>query len=233
MSMLVTRTDAGFYCARGDFHIDPWQPVTRAVLTHAHGDHARRGSAHYLAAEPGERVLRTRLGPDADIETMAYGASVAMNGVRVSFHPAGHILGSAQVRIECGGEVWVISGDYKTEADDTCVPFELVRCHTFVTESTFGLPIYQWGPPTATLESIADWWRECRDAGRPAVLFAYALGKAQRVLSSVRHLDIGPIVTHGAVERLTADYRASGVPMPETTSVGDHGRACDWAGALV
>ncbi len=230
---LLVRSPAGLYCERGDFYIDPWQPVARAIVTHAHGDHARRGAAGYLAVETGARVLRTRLGDEAVIETVPYGAPVLINGVRVSLHPAGHILGSAQVRVEYQGEVWVVSGDYKIERDETCTPFELVPCHTFVTESTFGLPVFRWTSQDDVMREIVDWWRANRDEGRASVLFAYALGKAQRVLAGVRHADVGPIVTHGAVERLTEDYRLSGVVMPNTTSVGEHPKSRNWAGALV
>src|SRR4051794_14083986 len=137
MPDLLERTDAGLYCRQGDFFIDPWQPVPRAVVTHSHADHARRGSARYLAAREGEAVLRTRIGSDAPIDFLRYGEECEHNGVRVSLHPAGHILGSAQVRLEHRGEVWVVSGDYKTEPDPTCAPFEPVRCHVFVSESTF------------------------------------------------------------------------------------------------
>jgi putative mRNA 3-end processing factor len=230
---LLARTPAGLYCERGDFYIDPWQPVERAIITHAHGDHARRGAATYLATDASARVLRTRLGDDAQIETVPYGAPVSIHGVRVSLHPAGHILGSAQIRVEYQGEIWVVSGDYKTEPDETCAPFELVPCHTFVTESTFGLPIFRWTPERNVLDDIVGWWRENRDAGRASVLFAYALGKAQRILAGVRDAGIGAIVTHGAVERLTEDYRLSGVAMPPTTSAGDHPRTRNWEGALV
>ena len=142
--MLLTHTDHGLYCAAGDFFVDPWQPVGRAVITHAHGDHARPGSTAYLCAAPGEGILRLRMGSDAHIETLPYGATTHLNGVAVSFHPAGHILGSAQVRVAHGGETWVVSGDYKTDPDPTCAPFESVPCDTFITEATFGLPIYRW-----------------------------------------------------------------------------------------
>src|SRR5690349_14139746 len=142
---LLRMTSHGLFCEAGDFFVDPWQPVDRAVITHAHGDHARWGSRHYLGSREGERVLRTRLGPEARIESLEYGEPVTLgDGVRLSLHPAGHILGSAQVRIERGGEVWVVSGDYKVEPDPTCTPFDPIRCHGFITESTFGLPIYRW-----------------------------------------------------------------------------------------
>jgi putative mRNA 3-end processing factor len=231
--VLLRTTEQGLYCEAGGFHVDPWLPVDRAVITHAHGDHARWGSRSYLAARPGERVLRTRLGPDARITTVQYGETVEMNGVRVSLHPAGHILGSAQVRVDHRGEVWVASGDYKTEPDPTCVPFEPVRCHTFVTESTFGLPIFRWTPQAEAFRDIRAWWRANREAGRASIIFAYALGKAQRVLAGLLGADDGPIFTHGAVERLNEDYRASGVALPPTTHAVSQPRGYDWSGALI
>jgi putative mRNA 3-end processing factor len=231
--VLLRTTDHGLYCEVGGFHVDPWLPVDRAVITHAHGDHARWGSRSYLAARAGERVLRTRLGPDAHISTLEFGEPVDINGVRVSFHPAGHILGSGQVRVEHRGEVWVASGDYKTEPDPTCTPFEPVRCHTFITESTFGLPIYRWPPQADAFRDIRAWWRANREAGRASIVFAYALGKAQRVLAGLLDAGEGPIFTHGAVERLNEDYRASGVALPRTSSATAQPRGYDWSGALI
>ena len=231
--LLLATTERGLYCAAGDFYIDPWQPVDRAVITHAHGDHARWGSQRYLCSAEGVRVLRTRIGPDAAIESVDYGAPVSINGVRVSLHPAGHILGSAQIRVEHQGEVWVVSGDYKTERDSTCTPFEPVRCHTFVTESTFGLPIYRWSPQREVFADIAAWWRGNVATGRASVIFAYALGKAQRLLAGLIDQPIGPIFTHGAVERLNRDYRAGGVSLPETTYAGLAPRGQSYAGALI
>ena len=231
--LLLETTERGLHCAVGDFYVDPWVPVERAIITHAHGDHAHGGSARYLCAREGERVLSTRLGPGAAIETIEFGEPVTINGVRVSLHPAGHILGSAQVRVEHRGEVWVVSGDYKTEPDPTCSPFEPVRCHTFVTESTFGLPIYRWSPQHEIFADVAAWWRANRDAGRASILFAYALGKAQRVLAGILGAECGPIFTHGAVERLNRDYRRSGVDLPVTSYAGSEPRGRDWAGSLI
>jgi putative mRNA 3-end processing factor len=231
--MLLRTTDHGLFCEAGGFHIDPWLPVDRAVITHAHGDHARWGSRRYLAARAGEGVLRTRLGPAADISVVEYAEAVDVNGVRVSLHPAGHVLGSAQVRVEHRGEVWVASGDYKTESDPTCAPFEPVRCHTFVTESTFGLPIYRWPPQAEAFRDIRTWWRGNREAGRASIVFAYALGKAQRVLAGLLEEGEGSIFTHGAVERLNQDYRAAGVALPPTTHAASQPRGRDWSGALV
>ena len=206
-------TDRGLYCEAADLYIDPWLPVDRAVITHAHGDHARWGSRHYLASREGARVLRTRLGEQASIELLDYGETREVNGVRVTLVPAGHILGSAQVRLEHRGEVWVVSGDYKTEPDPTCTAFEPVRCHTFITESTFGLPIYRWSAQQQTFADMRAWWRENAEHGRASLVYAYALGKAQRVLAGMLGAGIGPVYTHGAVERLTLDYRASGVAL--------------------
>lgn len=178
-------------------------------------------------------MLRTRLGANASIETMEYGRTIEVNGVRVSLHPAGHILGSAQVRVEHRGEVWVVSGDYKTEPDPTCTPFETVRCHTFVTESTFGLPIYRWQPQQEIVAEMRAWWRANREAGRASIIFGYALGKAQRIIASFLEAAEGPIYTHGAVERLNRDYREAGVPLPTTTYASAMPRGHDWSNALV
>ena len=233
--MLLKVTSSGLYCEAGDFFVDPWQPVQRAVVTHAHGDHARRDSASYLTTQAGQRVLRTRMGASSKIQAIPYGEAVIINGVRVSLHPAGHILGSAQVRVEHQGEVVVVSGDYKTEADATCATFDIQRCHTFITESTFGLPIYRWQPQIEVFQKINDWWRANQADGKCSILYGYALGKAQRLLAGVDP-SIGPIYTHGAVERLNQDYRASGIPLPPTTYVADaltpRGKA-DWKGSLV
>ncbi|MEP6732504.1 MAG: ligase-associated DNA damage response exonuclease [bacterium] len=226
-------TERGLYCAAADIYIDPWLPVERAVITHAHGDHARWGSRHYLASREGARVLRTRLGPDASIELLDYGESHDINGVSLTLVPAGHILGSAQVRLEHRGEVWVVSGDYKTEPDPTCSPFEPVRCHTFITESTFGLPIYRWCAQEETFAGMRAWWRENAERGQASLVYAYALGKAQRVLAGMLGADIGPVYTHGAVERLTADYRATGVELHATTPVASLPKGTSYAGSLI
>ncbi|MEP7066786.1 MAG: ligase-associated DNA damage response exonuclease [Gemmatimonadota bacterium] len=231
--MLLRITDRGLYCEAGAFHIDPWQPVERAIITHAHGDHARWGSRHYLASHEGRRVLRTRLGGDASIQTVGYGEPVHLNGVRVSLHPAGHILGSAQIRVEHEGEVWVASGDYKVDPDPTCTPFESVRCHTFITESTFGLPIYRWRSQSEVFAEIREWWSGNARVGRASIIYAYALGKAQRVLAGLVDAEIGSIYTHGAVERLTRDYRDSGIPLPPTRHASEMPRGHDFGGSLI
>ena len=231
--MLLRLTERGLYCEAGDFYVDPWLPVPRAVITHAHGDHARWGSERYLGSREGGRVLRTRLGPQAVIRDVEFGETIDLDGVRVSLHPAGHVLGSAQVRVEHRGEIWVVSGDYKTEPDPTCTPFEPLRCHTFITESTFGLPIYRWRPQTEVFEDIRGWWRANATAGRASMLFAYALGKAQRLLAGLREDPVGPIYTHGAVERLNRDYRESGVALAPTTYASGLSRGHDFSGSLI
>jgi putative mRNA 3-end processing factor len=227
---LVVQRPEGLYCPAGDFHIDPWRPVARAVITHAHADHARRGHGAYLAAAPGAGVLRARLG-DITLETLPYGASVVIGGVRVSLHPAGHVLGSAQVRLEHRGRTWVVSGDYylcgaaaeagvplAAEANRTCDAFEPVRCDVFVTESTFGLPIYRWRPQAEVLAEVDAWWRGNAQEGRASLLLAYSFGKAQRLLAGVDP-SIGPIVVHGAVESVNEAYRAAGVALPPTLAL--------------
>jgi putative mRNA 3-end processing factor len=229
--MLLARRPEGLYCEAGDFFVDPWRPVARAVITHAHADHARTGHGAYLAAAPAEGVLRARLG-DIALRTVAYGEAVDVNGVRVSLHPAGHVLGSAQVRIEHRGEVWAVSGDFKVEPDPTCAAFEPVRCHTFVTESTFGLPIYRWAPSAAVFADVNAWWRANAEAGRASVLFCYAFGKAQRILAGVDP-SIGPIVCHGAIEPLNRAYRAAGVALPPTRLVTEVADKASLGRALV
>lgn len=228
--LVVTRPE-GLYCPPGDFHIDPWRPVSRAVITHAHADHARTGHASYLAAADAERVLRARLG-NIVLQTVPYGARTRINGVTVSLHPAGHVLGSAQVRLEHAGRVWVVSGDYKLEADGTCVPFEPVKCETFITESTFGLPVYRWRTQAAVMAEINAWWSANADAARASVLFCYSFGKAQRILAGVNP-SIGPIVCHGAIEPLNEAYRASGVRLPDTKRVSEVTDAATTRRALV
>ncbi len=216
---LIVQRPEGLYCPAGDFHIDPWRPVPRAVITHAHADHARRGHGAYLATAVSAGVLRARLG-DIALQGLAYGEAVLLNGVRVSLHPAGHVLGSAQVRVEHRGRVWVASGDYfasghEADANATCAPFEPVRCDCFITESTFGLPIYRWRPQAEVLAEVNAWWAANAAAGRASLLLGYSFGKAQRLLAGL-DAGIGPIVAHGAVEPLNAAYLAAGVALPAT-----------------
>ena len=220
MNALLKRTPNGLYCPTGDFTIDPRHPVKRAVITHAHADHARPGSGFYLCTIECRGVLQARLGPAADIRTLDYGETLDLDGVTLSLHPAGHILGAAQVRLEKDGFTCVVSGDYKTVRDPTCRPLEPLRCQHFISESTFGLPIFRWPAAVQVIGEIESWWRENQAQNRTSVLFAYALGKAQRIIASLE-TDIGAILTHGAVEAVNQVYRASGVPLPTTRHVGD------------
>ncbi|NBC94955.1 MAG: ligase-associated DNA damage response exonuclease [Deinococcus-Thermus bacterium] len=228
---VLTFTDRGIYCPAGDFFVDPWRPVDRALITHGHADHARWGHRRYLATEGTAPVMRHRLG-DIRLETVRFGETRRIGDATVSYHPAGHVPGSAQIRVEVGGETWVVSGDYKLEADGLSEPFEPVRAHAFVTECTFGLPIFSWAPQAQVVAEIEDWWRANAAAGRASVLGAYALGKAQRVLAAVDPA-IGPILTHGAVEATNAVLRAQGLPLPETVPVTAAVSGKDHPGALV
>jgi putative mRNA 3-end processing factor len=231
MEDLVVQRPEGLYCPPGDFYIDPWRPVARAVITHAHADHARYGHGHYLASAEAEGVLRVRLG-DIHLQALPYGERLSHHGVTVSLHPAGHVLGSSQVRLEHGGRVWVASGDYKVAPDPTCAPFEPVRCDTFITESTFGLPIYRWCPDGEVFADIDAWWARNASHGRASVLCCYSFGKAQRVLSGIDP-SIGPIVVHGAVQPLNAAYRAAGVSLPDTRLVTEVADKADLRRCLV
>jgi len=229
---LITLTSSGLYCKQGDFYIDPWKPVKKAVVTHAHADHAYRGNQRYLVPKAGEQLTRIRLDEGAIITTQDYGKTTTIDGVKLSFHPAGHILGSSQVRVEYKGEVWVVSGDYKLTPDATCAPFESIKCDHFITEATFGLPIYRWPPTQQIFDEINGWWRRNIEKGKASVLFAYALGKAQRVMSGLDR-SLGRIFTHGSVERLTQAYREGGVDLPETTYAGSVTNKKEFAGAMI
>ena len=229
---LVVSTPEGLYCPAGDFHIDPSRPVPRAVITHGHGDHARPGMGIYHVAEQGLPILQWRLG-EQDYRVHALGEHVRIGGALVSFHPAGHVLGSTQVRIEAGGEVWVASGDYKRDPDPTCLPFEVVPCDVFITESTFGLPIYRWPLASAVARDIVEWREECAANGEAAILYCYALGKAQRVLAELAAHTDRPAFVHGAIDAGVQVYREAGVAMLDTRRVADEARGADFAGELV
>lgn len=229
---LLEQTRSGIYCPIGGFFIDPWRPVEKAVITHAHFDHARPGSKTYLTTEHSKDIMRLRLGKEVDITAARYGQTFNINGLKLSLHPAGHVLGSAQIRIEHNGEVWVVSGDYKTETDSTCAPFEQLRCHTFVTESTFGLPVFRWSPQNEIFNHINNWWKMNQMQDRTSILFAYALGKAQRIISGLNP-EIGPIFAHGAVENVNHCYRMAGIQMPATHYAGSQADKNAFAGAIV
>ncbi len=226
---VLTFTAEGIYCPAGDFHIDPWRPVARALITHGHSDHARWGMHSYLATDQALPVIRKRLG-DITAEGIAYGEQRRIGGATVSFHPAGHVPGSAQIRVEVGGEVWVVSGDYKTEADGLAEPFEPVPCHAFISECTFGLPIFRWEPQPMVMERISDWWAANAAAGKTSILGAYSFGKAQRLMAGLAGR--GPILTHGAVEEMTQTLRQQGYRLPETIRVTPEVTAKTHPGAL-
>lgn len=222
----------GLYCEAGDFYVDPWRPVERAIVTHGHSDHASWGHHYYLCSKPSAPILNVRLGEEIRIQALDFGEEITIGGAKISLHPAGHILGSAQVRVEVSGEVWVVSGDYKTEADPTTEPFEPVKCHTFITETTFGLPIYRWRPKALIFDEINAWWTENQAKGKASLLMGYSLGKAQRILAGV-DASIGPILIHGALTRLTDVYRDQGINLPQTRNALEFGRGFDFSKALV
>ncbi len=236
MADLLACDDRGLFCERGGFHIDPWKPVPLAVITHAHSDHARAGSGRYIASASSERVLRIRLGAEIELRALRFGEAVTLGAVRVSLHPAGHVLGSAQVRVETpDGEVWVAAGDYKRAADPTCEPFEVVPCDVFISEATFALPVYRWPSAESVAEQMLAWWDSNRASGRASIVLSYSLGKAQRLLAELMRAEsrrgdgerprLGgierPIYLHGAVDGMVRAYREGGVELPETRAMSD------------
>jgi putative mRNA 3-end processing factor len=223
---MIADSAQGLYCAAGAFHLDPSGPVERAVITHAHGDHARAGSGAYLCTPQTAALIRRRVGESAVIETLQYGERRRIGEVTISLHPAGHMLGSAQVRIEGAQGVWVLSGDYKREADPTCAPFEPLRCDVFITETTYALPLFRWEERAAS--EVLAWWQG--NARKASVLFCYALGKAQRLLAELAQLTDRPVFAHGAVEAFAQIYREAGVRLLPTRALGDEQK---FAGELV
>ena len=213
---LLEFNDKGIYCSQADVYLDPWKPVKNAIITHGHADHARWGHERYITHSSNVPIIKHRLGIN-NVVGKEWNESFVINNVKFSFHPAGHIIGSAQIRVEHKGEVWVFTGDYKTEDDGISVPYEPVRCHTFITECTFGLPVFKWLPQAQVMDDVNNWWAENRAEGKTSVLFGYSLGKAQRLL---KFLDpsIGTIYTHGAIENMTQVLRSQ-VDFPETTLV--------------
>lgn len=214
---LVSFTDKGLYCGQGDFYVDPWKPVDRAIITHAHSDHAHAGSKYYLCHRLTKPLLQLRLG-DNEYQSVEWGESLFLNGVQVTLYPAGHIIGSSQVRIEYHGEVWVISGDYKIENDGLSGSFEAIPCNTFVTESTFGLPIYTWKPQRQIFLDIQNWIIKNKEAGKVSVIIAYSLGKAQRLLPVIAEVNPS-IFVHGAVFNINETLRQAGIELPEAKKV--------------
>jgi putative mRNA 3-end processing factor len=225
-------TDRGIYCAAGDFYIDPWLPVPRALITHGHADHAYPDMGSYLATTAAAPVMQHRLGADARIDTMNYGETRQIGDATVSFYPAGHVPGSAQIRVCVNGEIWVASGDYKTVDDGLSEPFEPVTCHAFITESTFGLPVFRWTAQDVLAQELNTWWAANVAAGRPSVLGAYALGKAQRLMRTVNP-DIGPILTVTAIENTNQVLRTQGITLPDTVRITEDVSAKTHPGALI
>ncbi|PZW43880.1 putative mRNA 3-end processing factor [Mesonia algae] len=203
---LLVFNDKGIYCQAADVYLDPWKPVKKAIISHGHADHSRWGHQQYITHYSNVAIIKHRLG-DITVAGKEWNEAFTINGVKFSLHPAGHIIGSSQIRVEYKGEVWVFTGDYKTEDDGLAVPYEVVKCHTFITECTFGLPAFKWVPQEQVFNDINTWWQQNRDDGKTSVLFGYSLGKAQRIL---KHLDtsIGQIYTHGAVENMTEVIRS-------------------------
>ncbi|MDW8273471.1 MAG: ligase-associated DNA damage response exonuclease [Chitinophagales bacterium] len=214
MSQLLKFTQKGIFCEEGNFYIDPWRPVDFAIITHAHSDHARYGCKHYLAHKDSKPVLRLRLGENISLQTLDYGDTIYINGVSVSLYPSGHIIGAAQIKVEYKGEIWVVAGDYKLQNDGICTPFEPVKCHTFITESTFALPVYRWKPQKQIFDEIHMWWRQNASKGKVSILCGYALGKAQR-LSKYLNPELGKIFLHGAVANVNAALINSGIDIPD------------------
>ncbi len=231
MAALIEFTEKGLYCRAGDFYIDPWKPVERAVITHAHSDHARWGNKYYLCHHDTKPLLQQRLGMN-QYQSIGWNESIYFNGVRVSLHPAGHIIGSAQIRVELNGEIWVVSGDYKTENDGLSGQFEPIKCHSFITESTFGLPIYNWKPQVEIYNDIKNWIRKNQVAGKTSVLIAYSLGKAQRLLQPLSEVS-DRIFVHGAVYNMHMALVNAGWKLPDVEKVNHDTKKEDLKGTVV
>lgn len=229
---LLEFTERGIYCQKAGIFIDPTRGVPKALITHAHSDHARQGCQHYLCTQTTAPILRYRLRGQHNIQAIQYGESLDIHGVKFSFHPAGHIVGSAQIRVEDQGEIWVVSGDYKTQPDNVSEEFELVRCHTFVTESTFGLPVYQWPSSRRVFSEINAWWESNSSQGITSVLSAYALGKAQRIIQNVDH-SIGPVFCHSAIEETNEIIRSAGIGLKTTRNLSEKAGNDELSRALV
>lgn len=231
MSLLIN-TAEGLYCPAAQAWIDPHRPVTRALITHAHADHARPGCDEYWATTSSAGILRQRLGQSINLRTLNYKQQQQIGNAVVSFHSAGHVLGSAQIRLEVNGEVWVVTGDYKRCPDPSCEPFDPVPCDVLITEATFALPIYRWSDGSTLAHSIKEWWQG--DRSRPSLLFCYAFGKAQRVMAELAAIGVDDeVLLHGAVETVTRHYRDLSVPMVPSRPVSELPRKESLAGRLV
>ncbi|MEY4259936.1 MAG: hypothetical protein RL656_909 [Bacteroidota bacterium] len=217
---LLVHTALGLYCPKADVYLDPWKPVKKAILSHGHADHARWGSSSYLCTPTAAPVIKYRLG-DINLETLPFGEEKLINGVSFSFHPAGHILGSAQIKVSYKGEMVVFSGDYKTANDGFSEAFEPVKCHTFITESTFGLPVYHWQDQKWVFNEMEEWCKNNRNNGQLSILYGYSLGKAQRILQGLPE-SVGPIFTHSTIEAVLNVMRNQGVSLKNTIPVNEH-----------
>lgn len=232
MAELIALTDRGLYCEAGDFYIDAWKPVHRNFVTHGHADHAHSGMGEYWCVPESAAILQWRLGAQ-NYRYLPYGQRQQIGDVTVSLHPAGHILGSAQVRIEHAGEVWVFTGDFKRDPDPTCLPFEVVLCDVFICEATFAFPMYAWPAMDAEIQRMLSWLDDCAAQGKAAVLYAYSLGKAQRVLAHLHNRLTQPVLLHGAMVRGVQVYRDAGIPMAATQALLDLPKDTDFVGRLV
>ncbi|GJL73860.1 MAG: DNA ligase-associated DEXH box helicase [Nitrosomonas sp.] len=214
---LVKMTEQGLYCEPGNFYIDPHSgPVENAVITHAHSDHARNVANKFFATKSSAPILYKRLGSHIDLNTHHYREIFYLKDTKVSFHSAGHILGSAQVRIECNNEVWLVTGDFKRDQDPSCEPYEVVMCDTLISEATFALPVYRWAPSSDIAKDILAWWENNISSQQTSILFCYALGKAQRVLAELDKISSRKVLLHGAISPLVEIYRDAGIAMPRT-----------------
>ncbi len=210
----VTYTKKGIYCKPGKFYLDPWYPVDYAIISHGHADHARWGNKKYLCHHHSKPILQHRIGSHINVQSLGYNETIVINGVKVTFHPAGHIIGSAQIKLEYKGYVVVFTGDYKTQPDFLTVPFEPVKCHEFITESTFGLPIYKWKSEERLQQELVQWILENQKKNRTSVFFGYSLGKAQRILKLVEN--VAPIYVHNAIHKLNLAINSTGIELPES-----------------
>ncbi|QNP49672.1 ligase-associated DNA damage response exonuclease [Diaphorobacter aerolatus] len=232
MSDLITLTDRGLYCEAGDFFVDAWKPVHRSFVTHGHGDHAHIGMGEYWCSAASKDILNWRLGVQ-NIHTLDYGEQRRFGDVLVSLHPAGHILGSAQIRVEREGEVWVFTGDFKREPDPTCAPFEVVPCDVFICEATFAFPVYSWPAIEQEISRVLQWRELCESEGKAAILYAYSLGKAQRILAELNGKLDRPVLLHGAMERGVDVYRRANIALAPTELVMSLPGDTSFAGRLV
>ncbi|AKS41389.1 ligase-associated DNA damage response exonuclease [Wenzhouxiangella marina] len=231
---LLVPDAGGLYCRAGDFWIDPLRTVPRSIITHAHADHARAGAAEVFTARAGLPVLTHRIGQPEDLVGLDYGQPIELGETRITLFPAGHILGSATVRIESAQGTWGVSGDFKRTPDPTCEAFQPFDCDVWLSECTFGLPVYRWPETDQVIAEMLDWWQACRAQGRPAVLFCYALGKAQRVMAELHGAGVDePIWLHGAMRPLTDCYREQGIALPPTRLISEADPQEDFRGQLI